>query len=633
MSGLSNLHVLRLVPSLTAIIHFACFKRARRLPAGRLPLSAVIVLCFITTGFSAGFAGGTGEADDPFLIATAEQPADTNAATTTYDLTNFLTLISPAEGATVQASRSEPTTGGAASRFPATSGVLLDDNGAIAGDEMRLYQDKPLERIGALQRRRAEYPAGASVLTPTTSDESFKTPASDQTRYTTAQHERAIYVVDSLEDIVAVDDQLTLREALEAANANAAVGDAVAGSATETDLIRFDASLAGGTITLSGTQLAIWDDVRIEGPEEGLTVDAAGASRVIAVHGGPIEIINLIITGGNSSTSNNNIGGGILNGGTLTLTNCTVSGNSGMYDGGGIFNFGTLILTNTKVSRNWTRDDGGGIYNSGMLNVTNSAILGNSAGEVGGGIYACGWTRLTNSVVAGNFAQQYGGGIRNECWGTTVLSNCTVSGNTALARGGGISTGSDPYTATAFFANNSIVSLNEGSDFSGDFSGSHNLIGIDPEFVRNPHDGGDGWGDDADTPHVDESLNDDYGDLRLVSTSIALDLGDDALATDAANNLLTTDLAGNPRISGASVDIGAYEFQGTVGPNRETPSTVVTTLADVVNTTDNQTSIREALVMSWYGGLGDEVTFDRSLMAGTIGLSGDRLYIYPTFRT
>ena len=84
-----------------------------------------------------------------------------------------------------------------------------------------------------------------------------------------------------------------------------------------------------------------------------------------------------------------------------------------------------------------------------------------------------------------------------------------------------------------------------GSDiylYDGLLYGSHNLIGdgsgqtslvngedgnivgtyvnpIDPLFVLYPSGGSDGWGDDPATPSIDESANDNYGDLRLTTGS------------------------------------------------------------------------------------------------------------------
>ena len=71
------------------------------------------------------------------------------------------------------------------------------------------------------------------------------------------------FLVDSLDDVVAEDGVITLREAIEAANTNAAIGDAVAGSDTETDQITFKADLfAGGpaTIGLTNTPAEVAQD-------------------------------------------------------------------------------------------------------------------------------------------------------------------------------------------------------------------------------------------------------------------------------------------------------------------------------------------------------------------------------------
>lgn len=81
-------------------------------------------------------------------------------------------------------------------------------------------------------------------------------------------------------------------------------------------------------------------------------------------------------------------------------------------------------------------------------------------------------------------------------------------------------------------------------------------IAIDPMFVRDPDDGGDGFGDDLDTPDVDESLNDDLGDLRLRVDAPGINAGDPAYQPDPGE----TDLDGLPRMLCGQVDMGAYEF-------------------------------------------------------------------------
>jgi hypothetical protein len=128
------------------------------------------------------------------------------------------------------------------------------------------------------------------------------------------------------------------------------------------------------------------------------------------------------VTGGVSDS-----GGGIMNGGgTLTLTNSTVSGNmSTRTGGGGIFNGGTLTLTTSTVSANRGQAVGDGIWNIGRLTITNSTVSGNN----GYGISTSGTLTITNSTVSGNT----GGGIQSETDVDTVtLTNTLIDGNCAI---------------------------------------------------------------------------------------------------------------------------------------------------------------------------------------------------------
>ena len=104
-----------------------------------------------------------------------------------------------------------------------------------------------------------------------------------------------------------------------------------------------------GEITING------NGATIERSSDGGTPDF----RIVHIDGaGNLMLNNLSVTGGVATgVPPANRGGGILNsGGTVTLTDSTVSGNSASELGGGIAVFGTLTLTNSTVSDNSAND-------------------------------------------------------------------------------------------------------------------------------------------------------------------------------------------------------------------------------------------------------------------------------------
>jgi hypothetical protein len=144
------------------------------------------------------------------------------------------------------------------------------------------------------------------------------------------------------------------------------------------------------TITLNGTQLELSDTtgtMTITGPKEGVTVSGGALSRVFQVDSGvTASSSGMTITGGNVATS----GGGIANYGTLTLTDCTVAGNSAapapaQGAGGGLANLGgTLTLTDCTVNGNQANGavlgEGGGIYAfDTTLTLVGTKVKGNKA--------------------------------------------------------------------------------------------------------------------------------------------------------------------------------------------------------------------------------------------------------------
>jgi hypothetical protein len=207
------------------------------------------------------------------------------------------------------------------------------------------------------------------------------------------------------------------------------------------DTIVFAPSLVGQTITLTSGELLIDRGVTIAGPGAGkLAVSGNHVSRVfeVAKLQKPVTLSGLTIDNGAANASD---GGGILNqGAMLTVSDCTLSGNSSFYGGGGIFNVGTLKVSGCTLSDNVvTAGPGGGIANGGgTLTVSSSTLSGNSA-DNGGGIFnnSIFTTTISGSSLTGNTAGDAGGGIF-QGGGAVILSACTLSGNSATTAGGGL---------------------------------------------------------------------------------------------------------------------------------------------------------------------------------------------------
>jgi len=147
------------------------------------------------------------------------------------------------------------------------------------------------------------------------------------------------------------------------------------------DTIQFGVT---GTILL-GSMLTVTKNVTIQGPGAGsLAVHGQNAVRVFQVNGGvQAALVGITIRNGNADQ-----GGGIRNnGGTVALTNSTLSGNAASLFGGGIYNNeGTVTLAASTLTSNSAVSFGGGIEsNRGAVTITNSTLNGNTS-ELGGGI-------------------------------------------------------------------------------------------------------------------------------------------------------------------------------------------------------------------------------------------------------
>jgi hypothetical protein len=225
----------------------------------------------------------------------------------------------------------------------------------------------------------------------------------------------------------------TLRNAISAANNNAASGACTAGSGSDT----IDLTSQSGTITLGTPLPDVADAVAINGPGSGaLSVSGNDAVRVFAFDNGTSSISGLTISHGSCGE-----GCGIDNSTTLDLSDVTLTHNvaasnpgqmNGFPAGGAISNqmTGVLTITRSTISQNAARaagdtfqnsPSGGGIFNAGTLTLDRTTVAGNDATAVG--------------VGGASSATANGGAIVNDK--NLTIRRSTLSANTASATGGG----------------------------------------------------------------------------------------------------------------------------------------------------------------------------------------------------
>ena len=334
---------------------------------------------------------------------------------------------------------------------------------------------------------------------------------------------------DDHDDGTCGTNDCTLREAIGAANRNGAGTDTISFSAL------FDTAQ---TITLKPalSEIAITASVTIDGPGARLlTVDAANANRVFGIGAGntwqtgppgsTTTISGLTLVKGRNGDSNG--GGALFNEDTVTLNNCTLSGNTAGR-GGGVSNKGTLTLNSCTLSGNTSRNSGGAIYNSGTLTLNSCTLSGNTSDALGGGILSSGTLTLNSSTLSGNSAGN-GGGIFIFS-GTFNSSNTIVAGNTA---------GTNPdLSGTINSGDYNLIGNSQGTIFGA--SANHNVINVDAQLGPLKNNGGP-----TDT-------------IALLPGSPALNAGDPNFVGAGQFDQRG---AGFARVVRGRLDIGAFEVQ------------------------------------------------------------------------
>ncbi|HYN35394.1 MAG TPA: choice-of-anchor Q domain-containing protein [Actinomycetota bacterium] len=370
--------------------------------------------------------------------------------------------------------------------------------------------------------------------------------------------------VDEDEDEFNSDGDCSLREALEAANTNAAIDDCPAGSSTETDDIlldadRYELSRTTGPANTFGS-LDASTDIRISGAGVNESIiDANGIDRAFFATGGmdaDVFLNYFQITGGELTGGS---GAGILNQADLQLnnmliTNNQVIGNTGSDYGGGISTVaGFRARIKESVFSFNASHLGAGVDNAGgTTSVEDSLIWFNTAGEGGGGLYNGGTATLSNVTISDNLAGSSGGGIYNQVNSELTVKNATVFDNKA---GSGFPS-NIAHQGTSIEVSNTIVGKpSSGINCGGTITSSgHNLSSDDTcDFDLG-----------SDLENRNPRLR-DLADNGGRTSTHALKPSSPAVNTGAGN--LGRDQRGVPRPQGGRPDIGAYELafcSGTV---------------------------------------------------------------------
>jgi predicted outer membrane repeat protein len=265
-----------------------------------------------------------------------------------------------------------------------------------------------------------------------------------------------------------------------------------------------------------------------------------------------------------ANSANNGSGGAIATvaGSVATIADSNLSSNTAPSGGGALAVAQSDVTVTASTLSNNTASSGGGIEASDSSSVTafGCALQGNT-GNYGGAIYTVGsMLLLEGSVLSNNSASWNGGALFMSYAPTSRITNTTLSANSATLRGGAAAI----YASDLLITNSILWGNNAGDTFPeiyGSVTASHSDIqgwciewetcmdgnrNIDPMFVA-PQLGNFSLG--ATSPVVD------VGDSLAVETDVA-----DLDADDDTSEPVPFDQIGNPRISGAFVDLGAYEY-------------------------------------------------------------------------
>ncbi|ALL04042.1 hypothetical protein AQ505_00160 [Pedobacter sp. PACM 27299] len=245
-------------------------------------------------------------------------------------------------------------------------------------------------------------------------------------------------------------------------------------------------------------------------------------------------------------------GAGMYNSGSAVFRNVSFVNNIGASSGGGLYNTVVATLEDNVFKNNTATINGGALASTGALTLDRVSFIQNTAGQQGGAIYSTGGISLRNSIfsrnrVTGLASTHLGGAV----YGVTTamnIFNCSFSNNSiAYVIADNNTYGGALNAAVASNVYNSIFWGNKRGNNVEDQVGGVRIT-MERSIVQNNYL----YGLNNIIANPD-FMNAELDDLRLKNGSIAIDAGDNSKQNG------TSDAAGNARLAGPNIDLGALE--------------------------------------------------------------------------
>ncbi len=253
----------------------------------------------------------------------------------------------------------------------------------------------------------------------------------------------------------------------------------------------------------------------------------------------------------------------------LRISNCLVRNNHAQSGGGIMIADGSNIDVRNCIIKN-NGGDGGGLYISYNSNpmIIGNQIIGNEGNDGGGININYGSNPLISNNLIMNNLGAWGGGFRIWAMSDPLIYNNTIINNSAVDAGGfRIENSSHPKISNNIIYGNKVY-----HDNSVVIDSTQIYVGTsaDPDFFNNNIQGGlaeivveGGYSlNGAYTDNIDADprfFKVDSHDYYLASSSPCVNAGKQDIGIGDLGT--SVDLAGNPRIAGGRIDIGAFEYQ------------------------------------------------------------------------